>query len=117
MGRDPSGNVAYRCLEESFVEREVCRMSRVRTLQVNGCRQSIDVDTGKSLLLVLREDLGLTGSKIGCGEGECGVCTVLIDGAPVRSCITSAGEVRGVDSHDRGSRDRWPSTSFAAGFP
>ncbi len=70
-------------------------MSRVWTLQVNGCTHSTDVDAEKPLLLVLREDLGLTGSKIGCGEGECGVCTVLVGGVPVRSCITPVGEVMG----------------------
>jgi aerobic-type carbon monoxide dehydrogenase small subunit (CoxS/CutS family) len=47
------------------------------------------------LLWVLRDDLGLTGSKYGCGEGQCGACTVLIDGAPTRSCITSAAGVAG----------------------
>lgn len=47
------------------------------------------------LLWVLRDDLGLTGSKYGCGEGQCGACTVLIDGEPTRSCITTAAAVAG----------------------
>jgi isoquinoline 1-oxidoreductase alpha subunit len=62
-------------------------------LNINGRRQRVDVDPGKSLLSVLREDLDLTGSKYGCGEGQCGACTVLIDGRAVRSCITPVGSV------------------------
>jgi aerobic-type carbon monoxide dehydrogenase small subunit (CoxS/CutS family) len=52
---------------------------------------------GRSLLSVLRDDLGLTGSKIGCGEGACGACTVLLDGQPARACITSAVTAAGRD--------------------
>jgi aerobic-type carbon monoxide dehydrogenase small subunit (CoxS/CutS family) len=62
-------------------------------LLINGQRQRVDVDPSKSLLSVLREDLDLTGSKYGCGEGQCGACTVLLDGRPVRSCITAVGTV------------------------
>jgi aerobic-type carbon monoxide dehydrogenase small subunit (CoxS/CutS family) len=62
-------------------------------LNINGRRQRVDVDPGKSLLSVLREDLDLTGSKYGCGEGQCGACTVLLDGRAVRSCITPVGSV------------------------
>jgi aerobic-type carbon monoxide dehydrogenase small subunit (CoxS/CutS family) len=62
-------------------------------LHVNGRNHSVDADPAKPLLLVLREDLDLTGSKHGCGEGQCGACTVLLDGRPVRSCITPVGEV------------------------
>jgi aerobic-type carbon monoxide dehydrogenase small subunit (CoxS/CutS family) len=62
---------------------------------VNGKEAALSVDPGRSLLDVLREDLGLTGAKYGCGEGECGACTVLVDGKPVRSCITTATEVDG----------------------
>jgi len=62
-------------------------------LHVNGERHRLDVDPGKSLLGVLREDLDLTGSKYGCGEGQCGACTVLLDGLPVRSCVTPVGSV------------------------
>jgi aerobic-type carbon monoxide dehydrogenase small subunit (CoxS/CutS family) len=57
---------------------------------VNSKSRSISVDSGRSLLEVLREDLGLTGTKYGCGEGECRACTVLVDGRPVRSCLTAA---------------------------
>ena len=67
-------------------------MSRVTELLINGVKHSVDVDAGASLLSVLRDDLDLTGSKYGCGEGQCGACTVLIAGAPRRSCITPVGE-------------------------
>ena len=62
-------------------------------LHVNGQHHKVDVDPSKSLLAVLRENLDLTGSKYGCGEGQCGACTVLLDGRPVRSCITPIGNV------------------------
>ena len=52
-------------------------MSAVITLQINGDRKSVDADAERSLLSVLRDDLGLTGRKYGCGEGQCGACTVL----------------------------------------
>jgi len=63
-------------------------MPRVKEIHVNDTRYEIDADAERSLLSVLRDDLDLTGSKYGCGEGQCGACTVLIDGAPRRSCIT-----------------------------
>ena len=58
-------------------------------LTVNGRQHRLDVDPETSLLTVLREELALTGSKYGCGEGQCGACTVLLDGKAVRSCRTS----------------------------
>jgi len=58
-------------------------------LNVNGREHSIDSPPGRPLLWVLREDLQLTGTKFGCGEGECGACTVLLDGQAVRSCHIS----------------------------
>lgn len=64
-------------------------------LQINGVKRRVDVEPDKSLLSVLREDLELTGSKYGCGEGQCGACTVLIDGQPTRSCVTQASAVVG----------------------
>ncbi|HVS82480.1 MAG TPA: (2Fe-2S)-binding protein [Pyrinomonadaceae bacterium] len=70
-------------------------MARVSALNVNGKKMTVDVDSAVSLLSVLRNDLGLTGSKYGCGEGQCGACTVLIDGQPTRSCITQVGRASG----------------------
>lgn len=55
---------------------------------VNGAASSVDTEPERPLLEVLREDLGLTGTKYGCGEGQCGACTVLLDGQPVKSCLT-----------------------------
>jgi aerobic-type carbon monoxide dehydrogenase small subunit (CoxS/CutS family) len=69
-----------------------CIMPRVTQLLINGVKFSVDVDAGASLLSVLREELDLTGSKYGCGEGQCGACTVLLGGAPRRSCITPVGD-------------------------
>lgn len=63
---------------------------------VNGERRSTKTDPDRPLLDVLREDFKLTGTKYGCGEGECGACTVLVDGAPARSCVMSVSEVEGV---------------------
>jgi aerobic-type carbon monoxide dehydrogenase small subunit (CoxS/CutS family) len=62
-------------------------------LAVNGRSYSVDADPQTSLLTVLRDHLDLTGSKYGCGEGQCGACTVLIDGKAQRSCITKVGTV------------------------
>ena len=64
-------------------------------LKVNGVTRSVDVDPRRPLLGVLREDLELTGTKYGCGEGECGACTVLIDGRAVRSCRTAVESAAG----------------------
>jgi aerobic-type carbon monoxide dehydrogenase small subunit (CoxS/CutS family) len=64
-------------------------------LRVNGVRKHLEVDPERPLLWVLRNELDLTGAKYGCGEGQCGACTVLIDGVVHRSCITPAGSVAG----------------------
>jgi len=66
-------------------------MARVTELRINGRTYPVDADAETSLLTVLREQLDLTGSKYGCGEGQCGACTVLINGNPRRSCITPVG--------------------------
>jgi isoquinoline 1-oxidoreductase subunit alpha len=58
------------------------------TLNVNGKKLRVDADPQTPLLYVLRDELNLTGTKYGCGEARCGACTVLIDGQPVRSCVT-----------------------------
>lgn len=70
-------------------------MSEQMTLLVNGVSQPVDHSRDRSLLDVLRDDLGLTGCKIGCGEGACGSCTVLVDHQPTRSCITPVHAVLG----------------------
>ncbi len=68
-------------------------MSNVTSLHVNGTAHRCDADAARPLLSVLRDDLALTGTKYGCGEGQCGACTVLVDGVPVRSCLTPCGTV------------------------
>jgi aerobic-type carbon monoxide dehydrogenase small subunit (CoxS/CutS family) len=65
------------------------------TLTINGERYDVDAPVGRSLASVLREDLGLTGTKIACNEGHCGACTVQIDGVPTLSCITLVHMVSG----------------------
>ncbi|MGA2593147.1 MAG: (2Fe-2S)-binding protein [Bryobacteraceae bacterium] len=70
-------------------------MPRVTELTVNGTRRRIDADPERTLLSVLRDGLDLTGTKYGCGEGQCGACTVLLDGQPVRSCITPVSAAAG----------------------
>ena len=64
-------------------------------ITVNGKRQNVRVHPMKRLLDALREDCGLTGTKEGCGEGECGACTVLVDGVPVDSCIVPVAHAEG----------------------
>jgi aerobic-type carbon monoxide dehydrogenase small subunit (CoxS/CutS family) len=65
------------------------------SLSVNGHEYPLAAEVGRSLASVLRDDLGLTGTKIGCNEGHCGACTVLLDGVPTLSCITLAHRVDG----------------------
>jgi aerobic-type carbon monoxide dehydrogenase small subunit (CoxS/CutS family) len=67
------------------------------TFMVNGRSRRVKVHPMKRLLDVLREDCGLTGTKEGCGEGECGACTVLIDGVAVDSCLVPAAHADGCD--------------------
>ena len=70
-------------------------MASTIELVVNGSKRSVEAEPNQSLLGVLRDDLELTGSKYGCGEGRCGACTVLIDGQAVRSCITFVSKCAG----------------------
>lgn len=64
-------------------------------LKINGRAHSLEVHENQSLLNVLRDELDLTGTKYGCGEGQCGACTVLVEGTPMRSCVTPAASVQG----------------------
>jgi nicotinate dehydrogenase subunit A len=68
---------------------EFCFM--VASLKVNGAVHGVAAEPDTPLLYVLRNDLGLNAAKFGCGLGQCGACTVLVDGAPVRSCVTPIG--------------------------
>ncbi len=70
-------------------------MKKLIELRVNGIRREIMVSPNELLLNVLRDRLGLTGTKYGCGIGECGACTVLVDGQPVLACLTLAVGVDG----------------------
>jgi len=68
-------------------------MPRITELIVNGAPRPIDADSERTLLSVLRDDLDFAGCKYGCGEGQCGACTVLLDGVAVHSCRTPVGRV------------------------
>src|SRR5947208_4788113 len=68
-------------------------MSKI-TLKINGRSHTVDVEPAAPLLYVLRNDLGLQGPKFGCGLGQCGACTVIINGAAVRSCIMPTSSVK-----------------------
>jgi nicotinate dehydrogenase subunit A len=65
------------------------------SLDVNGATTTVDVPADTKLLYVLRNDLGLNGAKFGCGLAQCGACTVLVDGAATRSCVTEVGSLQG----------------------
>ncbi|HSH71024.1 MAG TPA: (2Fe-2S)-binding protein [Deferrisomatales bacterium] len=78
-------------------------------LTVNGTLHELLSEPRRTLLEVLREDLGLTGAKEGCGVGGCGTCTVLLDGKPVRACLTLAAEAQGGEILTiEGLADLWP---------
>ncbi|MSO45911.1 MAG: (2Fe-2S)-binding protein [Acidobacteria bacterium] len=64
------------------------------TLRVNGAARTVDVEPSVPLLYVLRNDLGLQGPKFGCGLGQCGACTVIVNGVAIRSCVTPTSSVR-----------------------
>ena len=65
------------------------------SFSVNGNQRTVDADPSKPLLWVIREDLGLTGTKFGCGIAQCGACTVQIDGEAIRSCVTPISAIEG----------------------
>jgi isoquinoline 1-oxidoreductase alpha subunit len=68
-------------------------------LTVNGKAHSVDVDPNTPLLWVIREQVGLTGTKYGCGIAQCGACTIMLDGAAIRSCVLPASAAVGKQSH------------------
>ena len=70
-------------------------MAKTTSLNVNGRKLPVNVDSQTSLLTVLRDYLNLTGTKYGCGEAQCGACTVLVDGVMTRSCTMPVGKVSG----------------------
>jgi aerobic-type carbon monoxide dehydrogenase small subunit (CoxS/CutS family) len=65
------------------------------TLKVNGAAHTVDVEPSTALLYIVRNDLGLQGPRFGCGLGQCGACTVIVNGTAIRSCVTPASSVRG----------------------
>jgi carbon-monoxide dehydrogenase small subunit len=70
-------------------------LKKTITFKINGIQETIETETDKTLLKFIREDLYLTGTKEGCGEGECGACTVIVDGKAVNSCLMLAPEIDG----------------------
>ena len=101
----------HRRLYSSRWTRATCQPNAAGTpsmtyaIKVNGSEHSVDVDGDTPLLWVLRDVLGMTGTKFGCGIAQCGACTVHLDGEPTRSCITAVDERRARrDHHDRGDR-------------
>jgi len=78
-------------------------------IKVNGRAHELDVDDATPLLYLLRNDLGLSGPRFGCGLGQCGACTVLVEGTPIRACVTPLAAVAGRDIttlEGLGSRDK-----------
>ena len=81
--------------------------ARTMKLRVNGKDHEVDAPADMPLLWVLRDLLGMTGTKYGCGMAQCGACTVHVDGAPIRSCVTPAVALAGksIDDRQTGHRD------------
>src|SRR5438128_12050571 len=98
----------------SGVEARMAELS----LTVNGRERRVEAPPEESLLSVLRDRLQLTGTKYGCGEGQCGACTVLLDGRPARSCRTQVSEAAGkkITTNEGLARQRRPHPVQAA-FP
>ena len=85
-------------------------------LNVNGRSHAADVDPSTPLLWVLRDTIGLTGTKFGCGIAQCGACTVFLDGQPLRSCSLPVSAVGDKRRHDHRGPQRARSGSRAAGM-
>ena len=83
---------AFPALDHLF---RIVTMSNRIQLNINGMDVSVEAEEERSLLSILRDELDLTGAKYGCGEGQCGACTVLLDDKPTRSCITTLADVAG----------------------
>ena len=83
------------CDKKEYCLHSAITINFIMDLLINSKKYSVNVSPDESLLTVLRNELDLTGSKYGCGEGVCGACTVLINDVAVRSCITKAGSVAG----------------------
>ena len=81
-------------------------------LKVNGKQVSVDVEDDMPLLWVLRDELGLTGTKYSCGVAACGACTVLVDGQPTRSCVMPASAMVGKEISGRGFLENKPSSTW-----
>ena len=86
-------------------------------LSINGKSYEVDVEDDTPLLWVLRDTIGLTGTKYGCGIAQCGACTVHIDGVATRSCQVPVGTLRHAENHDHRVADAgWQAASGAAGL-
>src|ERR1700736_5381369 len=70
-------------------------MGSITELDVNGARRRMNASADRTLLSVLRDDLDLTGTKFGCGEGQCAACTVLVEGVATKACLTKVGAMAG----------------------
>ena len=79
---------------KAVIQVESTKLKTLISLSINGQKHEIAIDTQSTLLEVLRESLGYTGTKNGCDQGECGICTVLLDELPVHSCLTLAVAVQ-----------------------
>ena len=98
--KEPETHRSSRCVRQSGAggtpaQRHIIVQEIDMLLDVNGRRFELDVAPDMPLLWVLRENLGLTGTKFGCGLGQCGACTVHVDGAPVRACTVTASAAAG----------------------
>lgn len=82
-------------LSTTAIIKEASTAASTQTLSINGKSFTLDADPKMPILWALRDILGLTGTKYGCGAGLCGACTVHLDGQPVRACLTSLGQAQG----------------------